>query len=101
MKLKTKSKVFKKYGNFLSITAKGKTIRFVEWDYWKHFKLFNFIYKEPIIDIFRKSTNYTPKSGLFDCCFSCGAVNNLEIHHINKQSNIKNSLSYKKTYQNS
>lgn len=96
MKLKTKSKVFKKYGNSLSITTKNETIRFVEWDYWKHFKLFNFIHKEPIIDILRKFTNYTPKIGLFDCCFSCGAVNNLEMHHVNKQSNIKNSLSYKK-----
>lgn len=94
MKLKTKAKVFKKYGDSLSITLKGKTIRFIDSDYWKHLKLSTDIFKEPVIDTLRKYTNYTPKSGLFDCCVSCGSVNNLEMHHVNKQSNIKDSLSY-------
>lgn len=33
MKLKTKSKVFKKYGRNLSVTLKGKTISFVKTDF--------------------------------------------------------------------
>lgn len=53
-------------------------------------------FKEPIIDSLRKYTSYTSKSGLFDCCVSCGSADNLEMHHVNKQSNIKSSLPYSK-----
>jgi len=46
------------------------------------------------MDNLRKYTNYTSKVNLFDCCVSCGSTDKLEMHHVNKQSNIKKSLSY-------
>jgi len=93
MKLKTKSKVFKKYGKFLTVTTEGgKKVSFIKSDYWKYLKR-NYIKTEINEPNFPKNTAYTKIINLFDVCINCGSKDNLELHHINKRSNIK-SLDY-------
>lgn len=90
MKLKTKRKVFKEYGNNLTIEQGSKELEFISADYWKTLK--NSVYNNQIGEPeLRRYTSFTPKTDLFDACVSCGSKTQLEMHHINKQSNIKST----------
>lgn len=90
MKLKTKAKVFKKYGSDLTIEKRGRKISFVQSNFWKTIKK-NYFNVELPLEGLRRYTSYSPKVSLFDYCVSCSSKQNLEMHHLNKVSNIKNS----------
>lgn len=87
MRLGTKSKTFTKYGDSLTVPLGGRTMSFVEPDYWKTLGKKAVSGVKPPLEFhnLRGYAAYTPKVGLFDVCISGGSTEKLELPHRNKR----------------
>jgi len=91
LKLGTKKKVFSKFGSNLNVGKAGKRCCFVSADFWRRYKNpLAISMKDPLLYI-RKYTNFDKPVTLFDKCIACGSVQDLQMHHVNKRSNIRAS----------
>ncbi|KAJ3392363.1 hypothetical protein HDU92_008494, partial [Lobulomyces angularis] len=94
MKLNTLRKTFKKYGPDLTVETKDKKkISFPKYDEFKskHILKLNYNYDPAsIIDLFSKKT-YRTITMTNAICSICGSNEQVEMHHINKISNISPS----------
>ncbi|KAJ3214147.1 hypothetical protein HK099_007005 [Clydaea vesicula] len=94
MKLGTLRKTFKKYGPDLTVEIKDKKkISFPKYDEFKSKNILKLSYNyDPvsIIDLFSKKT-YRTESMTNAVCSICGSKERVEMHHINKISNISPS----------
>lgn len=92
MKLKTISKVIKKFGKNLTIKENGSFIKFIKFD--KNYKSYIKIVEPMNLDNIIKFFSYGLRSKLKNNagCENCGSFEYLSLHHVNPIKNINTKL---------